>query len=184
MEDRADSQPFVTDGIRAGLTRREAVQRVTAMLGGARAGRRRAPGGVRVRRRARSIRRWRRASAPSRAADVALLDEIADTILPETSTPGAKAAKTGAFMALMVTDAYTDADQRGVPRGPATLDEACRTKTSRSVHAGHARRSGSRCSRRSTANRRRPWRSDRRRTLARAGRAPHLPTTNPRTTSA
>jgi glucoside 3-dehydrogenase (cytochrome c) hitch-hiker subunit len=42
------------------------------------------------------------------AADVALLDEIAETILPETSTPGAKAAKTGAFMALMVTDAYTE----------------------------------------------------------------------------
>ncbi|MGH8203689.1 MAG: gluconate 2-dehydrogenase subunit 3 family protein, partial [Steroidobacteraceae bacterium] len=33
------------------------------------------------------------------AADIALLDEIAETILPETSTPGAKAAKTGAFMA-------------------------------------------------------------------------------------
>ena len=43
------------------------------------------------------------------AADVALLDEIAETILPETSTPGAKAAKTGAFMALMVTDVYTRA---------------------------------------------------------------------------
>ena len=47
------------------------------------------------------------------AADVALLDEIAETILPETSTPGAKAAKTGAFMALMVTDAYTE-EQRQV----------------------------------------------------------------------
>jgi glucoside 3-dehydrogenase (cytochrome c) hitch-hiker subunit len=45
------------------------------------------------------------------AADVALLDEIAETILPETSTPGAKAAKTGAFMALMVTDVYTAAQR-------------------------------------------------------------------------
>ena len=60
------------------------------------------------------------------AADVALLDEIADTILPETSTPGAKAAKTGAFMALMVTAAYTPTD-RGVFRdGMRRLDEACR----------------------------------------------------------
>ena len=46
------------------------------------------------------------------AADVALLDEIAETILPETSTPGAKAAKTGAFMALMVTDAYAEAQRQ------------------------------------------------------------------------
>jgi len=44
-------------------------------------------------------------------ADVALLDEIAETILPETSTPGAKAAKTGAFMALVVTDVYTEAQR-------------------------------------------------------------------------
>ena len=41
---------------------------------------------------------------PFTADDIAYLDEIADTILPTTSTPGAKAAKTGAFMALMVTD--------------------------------------------------------------------------------
>jgi len=47
------------------------------------------------------------------APNVALLDEIAETILPETSTPGAKAAKTGAFMALMVTDVYTE-EQRQV----------------------------------------------------------------------
>ena len=46
------------------------------------------------------------------AANVALLDEIAETILPETSTPGAKAAKTGAFMALMVTDVYTEAQRQ------------------------------------------------------------------------
>ena len=45
------------------------------------------------------------------AADVAMLDEIAETILPETSTPGAKAAKTGAFMARMVTDVYTAAQR-------------------------------------------------------------------------
>src|SRR6266511_574207 len=33
------------------------------------------------------------------AQDIALLDEVADTILPETKTPGAKAAKVGSFMA-------------------------------------------------------------------------------------
>ena len=60
------------------------------------------------------------------AADVALLDEIAETILPETSTPGAKAAKTGAFMALMVTDGYDERDAQVFRDGMRQLDEACR----------------------------------------------------------
>ena len=60
------------------------------------------------------------------AADVALLDEIAETMLPETSTPGAKAARTGAFMALMVTDAYTSANQRVFREGLRELDDRCR----------------------------------------------------------
>src|SRR5258708_1457152 len=46
------------------------------------------------------------------AKDIAFLDEIAETILPATKTPGAKAAKTGAFMALMVTDSYSRAEQK------------------------------------------------------------------------
>jgi glucoside 3-dehydrogenase (cytochrome c) hitch-hiker subunit len=62
-------------------------------------------------------------------SDVALLDEVAETILPETSTPGAKAAKTGAFMALMVTDAYTDRDQQVFRDGMRALEEACRAET-------------------------------------------------------
>ena len=44
--------------------------------------------------------------------DVTLLDEIAETIIPQTDTPGAKAAKTGAFMALMVNDCYTKDEQK------------------------------------------------------------------------
>ena len=59
------------------------------------------------------------------AADVAFLDEVAETILPETSTPGAKAARTGAFMALMVTDAYTPRNQQIFRDGMKRLDEAC-----------------------------------------------------------
>jgi hypothetical protein len=60
------------------------------------------------------------------AADVALLDEIAETLLPETSTPGAKAAKTGAFMALMVTDSYTARNRQVFRDGMRELDVACR----------------------------------------------------------
>jgi len=60
------------------------------------------------------------------AADIALLDEIADTILPTTSTPGAKAAKTGPFMALMVTDVYSDREQQVFRDGMRALEDACR----------------------------------------------------------
>lgn len=44
--------------------------------------------------------------------EVALLDEIADTILPSTKTPGAKAAKVGQFMTIMVNDCYDEKDQK------------------------------------------------------------------------
>jgi hypothetical protein len=58
--------------------------------------------------------------------DILFLDEVAETILPETKTPGAKAARTGAFMALMVTDAYAEPDQQIFRDGMRTLDDACR----------------------------------------------------------
>jgi hypothetical protein len=58
--------------------------------------------------------------------DIALLDEVAETILPETKTPGAKAAKTGAFMALMVTDTYDARDQKIFRDGMRALDEESR----------------------------------------------------------
>ena len=60
------------------------------------------------------------------ADDIALLDEIAETILPATKTPGAKAAKTGAFMALMVTDCYSAAEQKIFRDGMRQLNDASR----------------------------------------------------------
>ena len=60
--------------------------------------------------------------------EVAYLDEIADTILPTTKTPGAKAAKTGAFMALMVQDTYSDEDQQKFRDGMQKLDAASKDK--------------------------------------------------------
>ncbi len=47
------------------------------------------------------------AKAAFSAADIALMDEIADTILPRTKTPGAKDTGIGAFMATFVADCYT-----------------------------------------------------------------------------
>ena len=57
------------------------------------------------------------------SAEIDLLAEIAETILPETSTPGAKAAGVGAFIALMVTDAYSPDEQRVFRDGLATIDD-------------------------------------------------------------
>ena len=108
----------------AGLSRREVIQRVTALLGGAAL-----VGGEHLL--AFPIDEATRAHAMAQGAgtfttaEIALLDEIAETILPETTTPGAKAAKTGAFMALMVTDTYTEAAQRAFRDGMQRVDEAC-----------------------------------------------------------
>lgn len=56
-------------------------------------------------------------------AQVALMDEIAETILPRTDTPGAKDAGLGLFMAQFVTDCY-DAEQQAIFRaGLADVDK-------------------------------------------------------------
>jgi hypothetical protein len=60
------------------------------------------------------------------AQDIAFLDEIAETILPATKTPGAKAAKTGAFMALMVTDSYSLAEREVFCDGMRRVEGAMR----------------------------------------------------------
>ncbi|MET4727064.1 hypothetical protein ABIE09_000858 [Lysobacter enzymogenes] len=56
-------------------------------------------------------------------ADVAKLDEIADTILPRTKTPGAKDAGTGLFIATFVSDCYTPEYQAIFRAGLADLDQ-------------------------------------------------------------
>ena len=107
------------------LTRREAVQRVAALLGGAALA-----GGDRLFAFSFEPAVIEKAMAQGAgaltAADVALLDEIAETILPETSTPGARAAKVGAFMALMVSEAYDERTRQVFQQGLRQLDEACR----------------------------------------------------------
>ncbi|MFC5283338.1 gluconate 2-dehydrogenase subunit 3 family protein [Pedobacter alpinus] len=60
--------------------------------------------------------------------DVAMMDEIAETIIPETKTPGAKAAKTGAFMAIMVKDCYTPDHQKIFLSGLKTINESAQTQ--------------------------------------------------------
>jgi len=62
------------------------------------------------------------------AADLALLDEIGDTIIPATDTPGAKAVKIGAFMTMMVNDCYDDANHAAFKAGLTAIHEASRAK--------------------------------------------------------
>jgi Gluconate 2-dehydrogenase subunit 3 len=59
------------------------------------------------------------------AGNIALLDEVGETILPATDTPGAKAAQIGAFMQTIVTDCYSQAEQDVFNKGMAGLDKAC-----------------------------------------------------------
>ena len=107
------------------ITRREIIQQIAVTLGGTALA-----GGDRVL--ALSFEEEALAQAMTEGvgaftvADIALLDEIAETILPETSTPGARAAKTGAFMALMVTDVYTLPLQQVFGEGLRSVDDECR----------------------------------------------------------
>ncbi len=64
------------------------------------------------------------------AADIAFLDEIAETIIPETKTPGARAAKVGAFMAVMVSDCFRAPQQAMFRDGMRQIEAATQKATS------------------------------------------------------
>lgn len=56
--------------------------------------------------------------------DEALLDAIAETILPSTSdSPGAKAAGAGAFMMLIVQDCYEEKEQKNFVEGLKNIQQ-------------------------------------------------------------
>ena len=60
--------------------------------------------------------------------DIAFLDEVGETILPKTSSPGAKDAAVGSLMTVMVNDCYKKEDQQVFHEGIRKLDEACNKK--------------------------------------------------------
>ncbi|MBC7743552.1 MAG: gluconate 2-dehydrogenase subunit 3 family protein [Flavobacterium sp.] len=66
------------------------------------------------------------------ADQIALLDEMGETILPATSTPGAKASKIGEFMDIMVRDCYTKADQKIFKDGLVKLEDECKKEHGKS----------------------------------------------------
>ena len=55
-------------------------------------------------------------------AQIKLLNEVAETIIPATDIPGAKAAKVGQFIAVIVTDCYEPDEQKRFMEGLAKLD--------------------------------------------------------------
>mgnify|MGYP001243233129 CR=1 FL=1 len=60
-------------------------------------------------------------------SDLALLDEIGETIIPTTDTPGAKATQIGSFMKLMVEDCYSDTERNSFLKGIAELSSSFTT---------------------------------------------------------
>jgi hypothetical protein len=102
------------------LNRREAIVRMALMMGGTMVGPRLLAGA------------WD-ADAPgaasgANAGDLALLDEIGDTIIPATDVPGAKAVDIGAFITMMLRDCYDEKDQAAVRAGLIALAADYRTK--------------------------------------------------------
>jgi hypothetical protein len=64
--------------------------------------------------------------------DILLLDEIGETILPATpSSPGAKEAQIGAFMALMVADCYDEKEQAIFTAGLKEVEKRSKAKFSK-----------------------------------------------------
>jgi hypothetical protein len=103
-----------------GMNRREAVRRIALLMGGAVVGSQFILGGQPV------PGKWPAAGFSD--ADKALLDEIGETIIPATDIPGAKDAKIGAFMAMMVTDCYSDNQHAAFLLGMRKINDAAWAK--------------------------------------------------------
>lgn len=98
------------------MNRREAIQRVAMLIGGSVIG----------------ANLFLEGCTRSASKDVAtlfetsntgLLADLAEAILPKTSTPGAKEAGVGDFIPVMVRDCYSPQDQKTFVEGLATIDE-------------------------------------------------------------
>ena len=102
------------------MDRRDALGRVAILLGGTVVGANAFLAGCR------QAEQKAAAGLPLSADHMAFLDEVAETIIPTTDTPGAKAAKVGAFMNTMVTDCYEEKDQKTFLAGMDAIDAACK----------------------------------------------------------
>lgn len=98
------------------MNRREAIHRVALILGGSVIGANLFLGGC-TRPASKSV------EALFDQNNVDFLNELAEAILPKTSTPGAKEANVGAFIPVMIRDCYTPADQNAFVEGLAGVDQ-------------------------------------------------------------
>ena len=89
------------------ISRRQAIQRVSVLLGAATF----VGGGALLKGCAAYDPLRIRSQQRFTAQDIALLDAVADTILPQTDSPGAKEAGVGGFIAVMVNDCYRPPEQ-------------------------------------------------------------------------
>ena len=101
------------------ISRREAIKQVSALLGGT------ALIGASGLVTAASLDLSSAADSGFSSEESAWMDEVAETVLPKTSTPGAKAAGVGPFMALMVTDVYSREEQASFRDGMEDLESRC-----------------------------------------------------------
>lgn len=101
------------------MERREAVKYISILLGGAVIGADAFLTGCKTK--TGTVHEWT-------ADDVAYLNEIGETILPRTSTPGAKDANVGQFMTVMVNDCYEAGDQKVFREGMDKLNDAAEKK--------------------------------------------------------
>lgn len=60
--------------------------------------------------------------------DISFFDEVAETILPKTDTPGAKDAEVGKFMASFSVDCYDEKQLKALKDGIKTLNDAANKK--------------------------------------------------------
>lgn len=62
--------------------------------------------------------------------EISFLDEVGETIIPRTDTPGAKDAKVGETINMLVKDCYSKNDQRTFRDGMKTIDKLSSDKYS------------------------------------------------------
>jgi hypothetical protein len=113
------------------MQRREALQKVALLLGGTVLGASAFMSGCKP--------EDKKTGDTFTAEDIALLDEVGETIIPTTTTPGAKAAKIGSFMTVMVNDCYEEKDQKIFREGMNKLKEASRKKYDKSFMEASAK---------------------------------------------
>jgi Gluconate 2-dehydrogenase subunit 3 len=107
------------------MNRREALNRVALLMGGT------IVGGTAFLEGCKTSDKNIAIGLPLTKEQIAYLDEIAETIIPTTNTPGAKAAMVGEFMQTMVTDCYDEKDQKVFLEGMTILNDASSKKYSK-----------------------------------------------------